>query len=98
MSWINKRITRLGAHPNLSALYETMPYHTRQIVEGFLETGATFPLMEKASQCMDAEFMENPILQILAHGNVLLMDAVTEVALDELEYLLATVEAKDEEL
>jgi len=74
-----------------------MPYHTRQIIEGLLETGATYPLMEKASECMDAEFQENAILQILANGNVFLLDSVTEVALDELEYLLTTLEIEDDE-
>ena len=97
MDRIAERLSRLRGHPNLSALYATMPYHTRQIIEGLLETGATYPLMEKASECMDAEFQENAILQILANGNVLDLDEITNAALDELEYLLTTVEIKDDE-
>jgi len=31
---------------------------------------ATYPLMEKASEWMDAEFQENTILQILENGNI----------------------------
>jgi len=57
-----------------------------------LETGVTYPLMEKASECMDEEFQEYAILQILANGNVFLLDSVTDVALDELEYLLSTLD------
>jgi hypothetical protein len=97
MDRINERLSRLRAHPNLSALYESMPFHTMQIVEGLLETGATYPLMEKAGNCMDADFQESAILQILANGNVLSLDSVTEAALDELEYLLATVDVEDNE-
>lgn len=95
MDRIAQRLSYLRKHPNLSALYETLPYHTRQIVESLLETGATYPLMEKASECMDAEFQDNAILQILANGNVLLLDSVTDVALDELEYLLTTLDESD---
>ena len=95
MSRIDQRMTHLRAHPNLSALYETLPFHTKQIVLGLLETGATFPLMEKAGQCMDAEFQENAILQILANGNVIFLDEVSDAALDELEYLLETVGDED---
>jgi len=51
--------------------------------------------MEQAGQCMDAEFQENAILQILANGNVLLLDSVTDIALDEIEYLLETVYDED---
>lgn len=47
---------------------------------------------------MDEEFSENAILQILANGNILLLDAVTGVALDEIEYLLETVYNDDEQL
>lgn len=97
MDRITERLSRLRRHPNLSALYETLPYHTRQIVEGLLENGATYPLMEKASECMDEEFQENAILQILANGNIFLLDSVTDVALDELEYLLTTLYEDDEE-
>lgn len=92
MDRIAERLSRLRRHPNLSALYESLPYHTREIVEGLLESGATYPLMEKASECMDEEFQEYAILQILANGNVFLLDSVTDVALDELEYLLSTLD------
>jgi len=97
MDRIAQRLAHLRGHPNLSALYETLPYHTRQIVEGLLENGATYPLMEKASECMDEEFQDHAILQILADGNVLDLDEVTSAALDELEYLLSTVEIEDDE-
>jgi hypothetical protein len=96
MNRIDQRLSHLRTHPNLAALYETLPFHTRQVVRGVLETGATFPLMEKASHCMDAEFQENAILQILANGNVLKLDAVTDVALDEIEFLLETVYDEDD--
>ena len=96
MNRITERLSHLRRHPKLSALYETLPDHTRQIIEGLLETAATYPLMEKASECMDAEFQENAILQILANGNVFLLDSVTDEALDELEYLLTTLAEDDE--
>jgi len=96
MDRIAQRLSHLRGHPNLSALYEALPYHTRLVVEGLLGTGATYPLMEKASECMDAEFQENAILHILANGNVLALDEVTDAALDELEYLLTTLDEDDE--
>jgi len=95
MDRIEQRWSLLRKHPNLSALYESLPYHTRGIVEGLLENGASYPLMEKANECMDAEFQEHAILQILANGNVLTLDAVTEAALDELEYLLSTMDEEE---
>ncbi len=95
MDRIEQRLSHLRRHPNLSALYKTLPYHTRRILDGLLENGATYPLMEKADECMDAEFQEHEILQILANGNVLMLDAVTEAALDELENLLSAID--DEE-
>ena len=91
MEHFEKRMLKLRSHPNLPDLLTTLHFHTREIILGVLETGVNFPLMEKASQCMDDEFSENAILQILANGNVFLLDAVTEVALDEIEYLLETV-------
>ena len=91
MDYLEKRMHKLRSHPNLPDLLISLPFHTREILLGVLETGANFPLMEKASQCMEEEFIENAILQILAHGNVLLLDSVTDVALDEIEYLLETV-------
>jgi hypothetical protein len=97
MKRIAQRLSRLHAHKNLSALYETVPFHTKQIIEELLETGVTYPLMEKAGQCMDAEFQANAILQILANGDVTALDAVTNAALDELEYLLTTVSIEDDE-
>jgi len=97
MEHLEKRMLKLRSHPNLPDLLTTLPYHTREILLGVLETGATFPLMEKASQCMDEEFMENAILQILANGNVLLLDAVTDAALGEIEYLLETVDDEEED-
>ena len=98
MNRIEQRLSRLRAHPNLSALYESVPFHTKQIVKSLLETGATYPLMEKAGQCMDAVFQESVILQILANGDVHSLDAVTEASLDELEYQLTTVDFEDDEL
>jgi hypothetical protein len=97
MDRIAQRLSRLRRHPYLSALYETIPYHTRQVIEGLLETGVTYPLMEKASECMDAEFQESAILQILANGDVLALDDVTAAALDELEYLLTTLDEENDE-
>ena len=97
MEYIEKRMLKLRSHPNLPDLLTTLPFHTREIILGVLETGANFPLMEKASQCMHDEFTENAILQILANGNILLLDAVTDVALDEIEYLLETVYDEDGE-
>ena len=97
MEHLEKRMLKLRSHPNLPDLLITLPFHTRQILVGVLETGANFPLMEKASQCMDQEFQENAILQILANGNVLLLDSVTDVALDEIEYLLESIDDEDDE-
>jgi hypothetical protein len=98
MDYLEKRKLKLRSHPNLPDLLNILPFHTRQILKGVLETGVTFPLMEKASQCMDKEFNDNAILQILANGNVLLLDSVTDVALDEIEYLLESVYDDGEEL
>ena len=97
MEYLDKRMLKLRSHPNLPDLLVTLPYHTREILMGVLQSGATFPLMEKASQCMQEEFMDNAILQILANGNVLLLDSVTDVALDEIEYLLETVYEEGDE-
>lgn len=97
MEYLEKRMLKLRSHPNLPDLLTTLPFHTREILLGVLETGANFPLMEKASHCMDDEFCENAILQILANGNVLLLDSVTDVALDEIEYMLETVYDEDDE-
>jgi hypothetical protein len=88
---LSKRRFWLQSHPNLSILYETLPFHTKRIVQAVLETGVTLPLMEKASHCMDEEFQDNVILQILANGNVLLPESVTATVLDEIEFLLQTV-------
>ena len=88
MEYLEKRMLKLRTHPNLPELIKTLPYHTQEIIFAVLETGANFPLMEKASQCMHDEFNENAILQILANGDVNRLDAVTEAALDEIEYLL----------
>ncbi len=96
MKPMDPRLSRLRTHPKLTALFETMPFHTVQIVKDFLETGATYPLMEKAGQCMDAVFQDSLILQTLATGDVRSLDAVTMAVLDELEYLLATVEVEEE--
>lgn len=82
---------KLRFHTNLPELIKTLPYHTQEIILAVLETGANFPLMEKASQCMHDEFNENVILQIIANGNINRLDTVTEAALDEIEYLLETV-------
>jgi hypothetical protein len=98
MEYLEKRMLKLRSHPNLPDLLASLPFHTREIILGVLETGANFPLMEKASQCMFDEFTENTILQILANGNILLLDAVTDVALDEVEYLLESVFDEDGEL
>jgi hypothetical protein len=95
MEHLERRMLKLRSHPNLPDLLNTLPFHTREVLFGVLETGANFPLMEKASQCTSDEFYENAILQILANGNVLLLDAVTDVALDEIEYLLETVYDED---
>ena len=92
---MDQRLARLRAHPNLSALYRSMPYHTVQVVEELLERGATYPLMEKAGQCMDAVFQGSLILQILANGDPGALQAVTAAALDELEYLLTTVDSDE---
>jgi len=97
MEYLEKRLLKLRSHPNLPDLLTTLPFHTREILLGVLETGANFPLMENASQCMDEEFTGNAILQILANGNVLLLDSVTVAALDEIEYLLETVYEEDDE-
>jgi hypothetical protein len=91
MDYLEKRMLKLRSHPNLPELIMTLPYHTQEIIFAVLETGANFPLMEKASQCMHDEFTENAILQILANGNVHTLDAVTGAALDEIEFLLETV-------
>ena len=96
MEFLEKRMLKLRSHPNLPDLLTTLPFHTQEILLGVLETGANFPLMEKASHCMGEEFSENAILQILANGNVLMLDAVTDVALEEIEYLLETVYDENE--
>ena len=88
MDRIAERLSRLRRHQKLTVLYETLPDHTTQIIEGLLEIGATYPLMEKASECMDEEFQEYAILQILANGNIFLLNSVTDVALDELGKIL----------
>lgn len=82
---MDQRLIRLSSHPKLPALYFSLPFHTQRIIQNVLETGVTFPLMEQAGQCMDEEFQENAILQILADGNLLSLDSVTDVALDEVE-------------
>ena len=92
MDYLEKRQLKLRTHPNLSMLYESVPYHTQQIIEGILESGVTLPLMEQASHCMDEEYTSNAILQILANGEVLDLDSVNEAALDEIEYLLESVD------
>ena len=91
MEYLEKRILKLRLHPNLPELLKSLPYHTQEIILAVLETGANFPLMEKASQCMVEEFNENAILQILSNGNIQPLDSVTETALDEIEYLLESV-------
>jgi hypothetical protein len=91
MDYLEKRLLKLRSHPNLPDLLNILPFHTQEIILGFLETGANFPLMEKASQCMHDEFTENAILQILANGNVRKLEAVTAAVLDETEYLLETL-------
>ena len=91
MEYLEKRMLKLRSHPNLPDLLNLLPYHTQEVILGVLESGANFPLMEKASQCMHDEFTENAILQILANGNVHTLDAVTESALDEIEFLLESV-------
>jgi hypothetical protein len=96
MDYSEKRMLKLRSHPNLSALFNTLPFHSKQIIEEVLETGVTFPLMERAGQCMHQEFAENVILQILANGDVRSLESVTNVALDEIEYLLETVSYEDD--
>ena len=91
MEYLEKRMLKLRSHPNLPDLLNTLPYHTQEIILAVLETGANFPLMEKASQCMVDEFTENAILQILANGNIRTLNVVTSAALDEIEYLLESV-------
>jgi hypothetical protein len=91
MEYLEKRMLKLRSHPNLPELLKMLPYHTQEVILDVLETGANFPLMEKASQCMHDEFDENAILQILANGNIRRLNAVTGAALDEIEYLLASV-------
>ena len=91
MEYLEKRMLKLRLHPHLPDLLTLLPYHTQEVILGVLETGANFPLMEKAGQCMHDEFDENAILQILANGNVHALDAVTEAALNEIEYLLESV-------
>ena len=97
MKPLDQRLTRLRAHPHLAAFYETIPYHTRQVIEELLESGATYPLMERAGNCMHAVFQESLILQILSTGDPRALEAVTAAALDELEYLLARVGLEEEE-
>jgi hypothetical protein len=91
MEYLEKRMLKLRSHPYLPDLLKLLPYHTQEVILGVLETGANFPLMERANQCMHDEFNENAILQILANGNVHTLDAVTGAALDEIEYLLESV-------
>jgi hypothetical protein len=97
MDYFEKRMIKLRSHPNLSALYNTLPFHTKRIIEKVLETGVTFPLMEQANQCMHQEFSNNAILQILANGDVRSLKSVTNIALDEIEYLLETVSYENEQ-
>ena len=91
MKPFDQRLSHLRIHPNLPALYRTLPFHTRRVVENLLESGINFPLMEEAGQCMYAEFQEYPILQILAGGDPRQLDAVIAEALDEIEHLLASI-------
>jgi hypothetical protein len=93
-----RRLTLLRKHSNLSVLLATLPFHTQKIIEQLLDIGVTYPLMEQAGNCMDAVFQESKILQILANGNVLALDTVTDTALDELEYLLSAVDIEDDEV
>ena len=95
MKSIELRFSHLSAHANLPTLYEILPFHTRRIVESLLESGVTFLLMERASQCMHAEFQEYTILQILANGDPRQLEAVTAEALDEIEHLLVAVHTED---
>ncbi len=97
MKPISHRLTYLRKHANLATLLRSLPFHTKIVIEQLLETGATYPLMEQAGNCMEAVFQESKILQILANGDVLALDAVTAAALDELEYLLAAVDIEDDE-
>ena len=95
MKRIDPRLSHLRAHPGLPALYKALPFHTCRIVESLLESGVTFLLMERAAQCMHAEFQEYPILQILAHGDPRQLHAVNTEALDEIEHMLTSVHAED---
>jgi hypothetical protein len=97
LNHLKQRRSRLQSHPYLSDLYQSVPFHTERIIESLLESGVTYPLMEQADQCMEAEYQENVILQILADGNPALLDTVTDDALDEIEYLLTTLEEVEEE-
>jgi hypothetical protein len=51
--------------------------------------------MERAGNCMHAVFQESLILQILSNGDPRALETVTAAALDELEYLLASVDLEE---
>ena len=69
-------------------LIARLPEYTAQIVAEVIKTGVTPELIERAGNAPDDEWRRYQILRILGGGHPDQLDAVTEMAMDEIRIAL----------
>ena len=69
-------------------LIARLPAYTAQIVAEVIKTGVTPELITQAANAPDEEWRRYQILRILGGGNPDHLDALTEIAMDEIRIAL----------
>lgn len=73
---------------NADEFIARLPAYTAQIVAEVIKTGVTPELIERAGKAPDEEWRRYQILRILGSGNPDQLDALTEMAMDEIRIAL----------
>lgn len=69
-------------------LIASLPEHTAQIVAEVIKTGVTPKLIDRAANAPKEEWQRYRLLRILGSGNPAYLDALTDLAMDEIRIAL----------
>lgn len=77
------------AYQNMSRLLDSLPPHTRQVVECILEEGVTLDVIKMADEVPDEEYQQTGhLLPMIVGGNPDNLEGLTQLILDELEWMM----------
>ncbi len=80
-----QKIRELQTHPGFGLYLQSLPEHTRLVVERVLESGVTPSLIHFADDCPDEEWKTQHILHVIVGGNIYMLYSVTDIVLGEIE-------------